>query len=57
LMCDHCADVIGAYEPMVFVIDGHARPTSKAAEPAVGSEPGDRYHESCYLQRFDAATP
>jgi hypothetical protein len=51
-ICDHCADRLGVYEPVVVVIDGQARETSLAAEPAVSSEPAERYHRSCYFERF-----
>lgn len=52
LTCDHCAEAIGVYEPMVVVAGGEARETSRAAEPTVGSEPGKRYHHACYIERF-----
>lgn len=52
--CDHCADVIGVYEPMVAVFEGEARETSRAAEPAIGAQAAERYHRSCYLERFEA---
>jgi hypothetical protein len=45
--CSHCSDVIGAYEPMILVTDGHARSTSRALEP-VAAKLGDCYHGSCY---------
>jgi hypothetical protein len=50
--CDHCAEVIGVYEPVVLVIDGKARVTSQAAEPTISSVPGERYHHACYVERF-----
>jgi len=40
--------VIGVYEPMTVLADGAPRATSVAAEPWVASEPGPRYHESCF---------
>jgi hypothetical protein len=51
LTCDHCADAIGVYEPLVVVIGGEVRETSRAAEPTVGSEAAERYHLACYLVR------
>jgi hypothetical protein len=51
LKCDHCADVIGVYEPMVVVRNDEAHETSRAAEPAIDAEPGERYHRACYLER------
>lgn len=52
LMCDHCADAIGVYEPVVVVIEEKARETSRAAEPMIAAQPGERYHRACYLERF-----
>jgi hypothetical protein len=46
--CQHCDDVIGVYEPMVFVDEGGARVTSGAAEPGLGAAPGARFHRSCF---------
>ncbi|MBV9197559.1 MAG: hypothetical protein JO168_25785 [Solirubrobacterales bacterium] len=54
--CNHCADVIGVYEPLVVVVGGEPRETSRAAEPAVRFEPGEHYHRECYLERFEGAT-
>jgi hypothetical protein len=51
LKCDHCADVIGVYEPMVVVRNGEVRETSRAAEPAIDAGTGERYHRACYLGR------
>lgn len=55
LICDHCAEVIGIYERLVVVMDGEARETSRAAEPAITSMSAERYHFSCYLERARAA--
>jgi hypothetical protein len=55
ITCDHCAEVIGVYEPVVLVTDGKARETSRAAEPAVGAERGERYHLACYVERSASA--
>jgi hypothetical protein len=44
--------VIGVHEAVVVVRDGEARETSKAAEPALASQPGQRYHRACYLERL-----
>lgn len=43
------------YEPVVLVVDGEIRETSRAAEPTVASEPGERYHRACYSERFGQA--
>lgn len=48
LRCDHCGHVIGVYEPMTMLAGSAPRATSVAAEPWVVSEPGRRYHESCF---------
>lgn len=53
--CDHCAEAIGVYEPAVVVLEGKARETSRAAEPAIGSEPGEHYHRTCHLERTGSA--
>jgi len=48
VMCRHCEDVIGVYEPLIVVCDGHARRTSRAAEPEVGEGRREYYHHACY---------
>src|SRR5205814_8243100 len=53
--CDHCADAIGVYEPVVAVIDGEAREISRASEPTIDSEPAEHYHSCCYLERTGSA--
>ena len=53
LICDHCHELIGVYEPIVVVSDGEARETSRAAEPAIASEPGKCYHRDCYFERAE----
>jgi hypothetical protein len=52
LICDHCGGVIGVYDPLVAVIDSEGRESSRAAEPTLGSQSGERYHRACYLERF-----
>jgi len=51
--CNHCGDLIGVYEPMILLLEGAARETSRAAEPGAGTQ-GDRYHGSCYAQLVEA---
>jgi hypothetical protein len=46
--CAVCDDVLGVYEPIMHVVDTHARPTSRAAEPTVSSSEGRCYHLDCY---------
>jgi hypothetical protein len=48
LRCDHCGQVIGVYEPATILVEGIARETSLAAEPALASHPGPHYHRSCF---------
>jgi hypothetical protein len=48
--CAHCGDVIGAYEPMIVVVDGEPRKTSATAEHDRDLHPGDCYHAACYQQ-------
>lgn len=55
LRCGHCGDVIGAYEPMVAMIDGVAQKTSKASAMAGGPALGDCYHAHCFEQLSEAA--
>jgi hypothetical protein len=47
--CEHCAGVIGVYEPMVFVLDGEGHETSRAAiKDNHVSERARLYHRACY---------
>ena len=46
--CRRCGEPIGVYEPLVVVVDGAARLTSRAAEPAVSTAPGEHYHFECH---------
>jgi hypothetical protein len=48
LRCRHCGEVIGVYEPLVMLVDGRARETSRALEPATDGRVGDCYHRACY---------
>jgi len=57
LTCQHCADVIGVYEPVVVVIDGVVRETSRAAEPATNPVVRECYHRACYLERGRFTAP
>ncbi len=51
LRCRHCGDVIGTYEPMVALIEGEPRVTSRAAERDSSIVLGDCFHEVCYRDR------
>ncbi len=48
--CAHCGDVIGAYEPMILVVDGRPRKTSASAEQGRDLRSGECYHAACYPQ-------
>jgi hypothetical protein len=48
LRCHRCGEVIGVYEPLVMLLDGRARETSRALEPATADRDGDCYHRACY---------
>jgi hypothetical protein len=49
LRCAHCGDVIGAYEPMIVILDGEAHATSRSAEQSRGTG-GEHYHQGCYAE-------
>jgi hypothetical protein len=53
IRCDHCADVIGVYEPLVLVVGGESRETSRAAEPALPFDSAEHYHRTCFLERIE----
>lgn len=48
--CAHCGDVIGAYEPMILLVDGEPRKTSAFAEQAREPHTSECYHTACYPQ-------
>jgi hypothetical protein len=50
LRCRHCGDVIGVYEPMIVLLGGEARKTSRAAERVTGAPLHECYHDACYTQ-------
>lgn len=53
--CHHCDDVLGVYEPVVVVLDGQVRETSRAAEPSLPLETAALYHPACYHEHASAA--
>jgi len=57
LRCHHCDDVIGVYEPMIVLIEGQARNTSRAAEQDNGGPMGECYHHACYRQALGQDPP
>ena len=47
IRCRQCGDLIGVYEPLILLADGHPQETSRAAHP----NPGDAsqlFHRQCY---------
>lgn len=48
--CHHCGDVIGVYEPLVTLADGHPRETSRALELDAPDRHTDGacYHRACF---------
>lgn len=53
LLCKGCGDVIGVYEPLVALKDGHPHETSRINErigPASGIE---CYHRDCFARDGD----
>jgi hypothetical protein len=48
--CLHCADVIGAYEPMVLQTPHGPRHTSLAAEPELYASEARCFHRACYAE-------
>lgn len=51
LICQHCGDRIGVYEPTVVEVAGKVRETSAAAEPELSNANGVLYHRGCHADR------
>jgi hypothetical protein len=51
LHCKDCGEVIGVYEPLVTLVDGHPREISQAADPHVGSHTDECFHRACFERR------
>jgi hypothetical protein len=49
--CAHCGERITANEPIVWLENGLARVTSRAAEPELLTKGGTVYHRSCFAHR------
>lgn len=49
--CIGCGDVIGVWEPMIFLVESDARETSLLALGHHEREAADYYHRACYLGR------
>ena len=49
LRCRRCGEVIGMYEPLITIVAGHSRETSRAAENGDGGATlVECYHADCY---------
>jgi hypothetical protein len=48
MVCQHCGDVIGVYEPLVLKTASGRHDTSLAADPGVFRRAGPGYHRACY---------
>ncbi len=51
LICDHCGEPIGVYEPSVFVRPDGVQTGSLAAAPELAEVASERYHASCVSTR------
>lgn len=51
LVCAHCQDVIGVYEPMIVAGPHPPRETSIAAEPTLADSAGVHFHAACFARR------
>jgi hypothetical protein len=50
LSCRRCGEPIGVYEPLIALLDGRPRETSRAAEPIPAHVGGECYHRACFEQ-------
>lgn len=48
MLCHHCGDVIGVYEPLVLETASGRHDTSLAADPGVLQNDHPGYHQACY---------
>jgi hypothetical protein len=47
--CQLCGEVIGVYEPLINLLAGGARESSRAADPGLSAATGGSlYHAACY---------
>jgi len=47
--CELCGEVIGVYEPLIYVHAGGVRQSSRAADPVLSATAsGSLYHAACY---------
>ncbi len=57
VLCHLCRDVIGIYEPMITLFQGHPHETSQAAEPDGYVRASECYHRACYLPEHSVSLP
>lgn len=50
LRCQHCNDVIGAYEPMVVENHHGVHETSLAADPGLYETEHPCFHRACWIE-------
>ena len=48
MRCARCGEVIGVYEPLVAIIDGEVRETSRLRSPELVAGAGEYFHAGCY---------
>jgi hypothetical protein len=48
MVCHHCGDVIGVYEPLVLDTAAGRHDTSLAADPRLLQSDHPGYHRTCY---------
>jgi hypothetical protein len=48
LRCRRCGEVIGVYEPLIRVTEGHTVETSRAVDPQVSGRDAEPYHRACF---------
>jgi hypothetical protein len=51
--CRRCGDVIGVYEPMIALVGGEPRRTSRAAAHERGGSEQECYHAACFADGED----
>jgi hypothetical protein len=55
LRCEHCAEIIGAYEPLIVRVGGKDRESSLAAEPELPLAGAAHLHTACARETLAAA--
>jgi hypothetical protein len=50
MLCAHCGEVIGVYEPLIALVDGLPLETSLLAEPGSARSADDRFHRACFVE-------